>query len=211
MKKIYLIKTIAVCALAMLANTAIAQNLQVTSNGNPVSNGDVIELPYELEDYSIPGLIELYDYEWNPNIEVASSEENTPLTITISSSDNKDGFELCWPMQCVDRNEGESVSSSGIIGPQFEYVFIHKSEAFDNKDEVPTVAPIINITFTTSSETLEITVKCLLQGENSVGENLSDITAVSEYYTIQGIRVMEPQKGQLLIERKGSKVTKRIF
>lgn len=33
----------------------------------------------------------------------------------------------------------------------------------------------------------------------------------SVYYTLQGVRVAQPQKGQLLIERKGSKVTKRIF
>ncbi|MDE6478957.1 MAG: hypothetical protein K2L45_01705 [Muribaculaceae bacterium] len=33
----------------------------------------------------------------------------------------------------------------------------------------------------------------------------------SEFYTIQGMRVAEPQKGQIYIERKGSKVTKRIF
>lgn len=33
----------------------------------------------------------------------------------------------------------------------------------------------------------------------------------SEYYTIQGIRVAEPQKGQIYIERKGSKISKRIF
>nr|MDE5794045.1 hypothetical protein [Muribaculaceae bacterium] len=33
----------------------------------------------------------------------------------------------------------------------------------------------------------------------------------SEFYTIQGVRVAEPQKGQIYIERKGSKVSKRIF
>lgn len=33
----------------------------------------------------------------------------------------------------------------------------------------------------------------------------------SEFYTIQGMRVAEPQKGQIYIERKGSKVSKRIF
>ena len=33
----------------------------------------------------------------------------------------------------------------------------------------------------------------------------------SEFYTIHGLRVAEPQKGQLYIERKGSKVSKRIF
>lgn len=33
----------------------------------------------------------------------------------------------------------------------------------------------------------------------------------SEFYTIQGMRVAEPQKGQIYIERKGSKISKRIF
>lgn len=211
MKQIYKIKSIAVCALAILANTAVAQNLQVTSNGNPVSNGDVIELPYEFEDYSVPGIIEWYEYEWNPRLEVASAEEDTPLTITLSSSENNDGFELCWPSACVPRGEGESVSASGVIGPQFGYVNIHKALSYNSKDQVPTEASVVNISFKTPDETLEMTVKCLLQDENAVGENFADITAEPEYYTIQGLRVAEPQKGQLLIVRKGSKVTKRIF
>lgn len=211
MKKIYMIKTMAVCALALLANTVFAQNLQVTSNGNPVSNGDVIELPYEFEDYSIPGVLEFYEYKWDPQIEVASSEDNTSLTITLSSSENNDGFELCWPGACVPRGEGESVSSTGIIGPELEYVSIHKSESFSTKDEVPTDAPTINIFFKTSSETLEMTVKCLLSDGNAVGENFADTIATPEYFTIQGVKIAAPQKGQLCIERKGSKVTKRIF
>lgn len=33
----------------------------------------------------------------------------------------------------------------------------------------------------------------------------------AEYFTIQGVRVAEPQKGQIYIERKGGKVTKHIF
>ena len=33
----------------------------------------------------------------------------------------------------------------------------------------------------------------------------------SEYFTIQGVRVAEPIKGQLYLERKGGKVVKRIF
>lgn len=211
MKKFYKIKFIAVCALSFFSSIAVAQNLEVTSNGNPVSNGDVIELPYVFEDYSVPGMLEFYECQWDPQIYVASSVENTNLTITLSSSENNDGFQLCWPMICADRPVGESVSASGTIGTKPEYVSIHKSVELNSKDEKPTEAPTINISFKTASESLEITVKCLLQDANAVEENISDLTAKKEYYTIQGVRVMEPQKGQIYIERKGSKVSKRIF
>ncbi len=33
----------------------------------------------------------------------------------------------------------------------------------------------------------------------------------AEYFNLQGVRVAEPQKGQIYIERKGGKVAKRIF
>lgn len=42
-------------------------------------------------------------------------------------------------------------------------------------------------------------------------EGIESASAKAEYFTIQGIRVAEPMKGQIVIERKGSKVTKRIF
>lgn len=205
-------RSIAMMAFAMIANIAFGQNLKVTSNGTPVSNNDVIEIPYVYEDYSYPELdMYLYEYMWEPNLAVSVSSGSETLTITVSSADNNDGFMLCWPGSCVDRKPGDSVSSTGTVNTEPQHVDLHKDESFTSKDQVPTETTVIKVNFATSTENMEITVKCLPSAENSVGENFADSNVAPEYYTIQGIRVNEPQKGQLLIERKGNKVTKRIF
>lgn len=205
-------RSIAIMAFAMIANIAFSQNLKVTSNGTPVSNNDVIEIPYVFEDYSYPELnMYLYEYMWEPNLAVSVSSGSETLTITVSSADNNDGFMLCWPGSCVDRKPGDSVSSTGTVNTEPQHVDLHKADDFTSKDQVPTETTVIKVNFATSTENMEITVKCLPSAENSVGENVADSNVAPEYYTIQGIRVNEPQKGQLLIERKGNKVSKRIF
>ena len=55
MKKIYKIKTLAVMAMALMANVAFGQTLKVTAKGEPVKNGDVITAECQVEDYSTPG------------------------------------------------------------------------------------------------------------------------------------------------------------
>lgn len=47
--------------------------------------------------------------------------------------------------------------------------------------------------------------------DSTLAVNGIEAETTAEYFTIQGIRVAEPQKGQIYIERKGSKVVKRIF
>lgn len=206
-----MIKTIAVCALALMANTAIAQNLKITSNGNPVSSGDVIELPYEFEDYSVPGKIEYYDFLWDPNLEASVAEGSASLTVTVTSLNDSEGFQLCWPGGCQTAEPGESVSSTSTIDTKPVNLMIHKEIIFNEAGKLPTEGGEATVSFECGSESFSITLKCLLTDSNAVGENFADIDAIPEYFTIQGVKIAEPQKGQLCIERKGSKVTKRIF
>ena len=211
MKKFYKIKTLTAIAFAFFANMALGQILVISSNGNPVSNDDVIELPYEFQDLSLPDYDYYeYKYTWDPHIYVSVSDGEEALTITVSSAENNDGFEICWPTVCAIRKQGEPVSVTGNVTTTPEYVSLHKSDSFYSVDERPTEAPEIKINFKTDTEDINVLVKCLLSGENAVNE-ISDINVVPVYYTIQGVRVAEPQKGQLYIERKGGKVTKKIF
>ncbi len=206
MKKFYSIKSALAVACALLANVAAGQSLMVTSNGEEVENGAVIELPYELEANEYPEF-DLYDYTytWDPQIEVASDEENTKLTITVSSEKNDDDFQLCWPGNCIPRKTGESVSSTGKIGPEWQLVNLHKAVSFDKKGEVPEVAPVVKITFETASETMEITVKCLLTDSNAVDENFAESNEPASYYTLDGVKIENPTQKGMYIIRKGGK------
>ncbi|MDE5840209.1 MAG: hypothetical protein K2H49_04745, partial [Muribaculaceae bacterium] len=60
---------------------------------------------------------------------------------------------------------------------------------------------------------LSSTIYINFKNESDITNAVEGIEAESEaeYYTIQGIRVADPRKGQLYIERKGSKVTKHLF
>lgn len=205
-----MIKTIAVCALAFLANTAIAQNLKITSNGNPMSNGDVIELPYVYEDFSVPG-VEYHNFLWDPYLEASVAEGSASLTVTLTSINDSEGFQLCWPSGCQTADPGESVTSTSDIDSEPTDLMIHKEVNFFEAGKFPTEGGEATVSFECGSESLSITLKCLLTDSNAVGENFADINATPEYFTIQGVKISEPQKGQLCIERKGSKVTKRIF
>lgn len=42
-------------------------------------------------------------------------------------------------------------------------------------------------------------------------DGIEATSGVSEYFNLQGVRISEPQKGQIVIERKGGKTAKRIF
>ena len=212
MKKIYNIKTLAVAAFALMANVAFGQTtFKLTANGVPVANGDVIDQPYDFEDYSMPEYdFYMYHYEWNPHLEISTLSGEADLTVTVTSLGETNGFQICWPMNCNFVQPGQSVVASGVINTTPADLKIDKVVELTEAGMVPTEGGSIKVMFECGAEVMEITVNALLVGAG-VGENLVDSNAAPEYYTIQGVRVAEPQKGQLVIERKGAKVTKRIF
>ncbi len=210
MVKLYSLKSACVIALAVMANVAVGQNIKVTSHGNPVSNGDVIELPYELEDFSEYGE-GMANYTWNPHLEASTTEGSVAISVAVSADDKANGVSICWPTQCVMVNPGSTVTANGTIDTTPADLQTHREVFTYSLNDVPTEEGNIKVEVTSDTETIGFTIKCLLKDANGVGENLADDNAVSEYYTIQGIRVAEPQKGQLYIERKGQKVVKRIF
>lgn len=207
MKKFYTIKTIAVCAFAMLANIAVAQNLKVTANGKAVADGDTIELECVYEDlYGVQ-----WEYSWNPLLEASTISGTENATITLTCDAETDGFSICWPMTCKNPQPGQSVSSSGTLTTEPSDLQIHREAILNSKDEPIPGAGSAKVTIVAGSDEMELTIKCLAP-ENAAVEGISSESNMNtEYYSIQGVRVAEPQKGQLIIERKGSKVTKRVF
>lgn len=214
MKKFYMnkIKTAALMAFALLANVAVGQNFTVTSNGNPVENGAIIALQYEFEDYSAPEHeVYTYAYAWYPNLKVASTDGEVNVTVTVTSINDTNNIQICWPMQCHFVAPGTSQTETGTIDTTPSDLQIHKEDYYYEQGGAPTQVGEAKVTILSDTQSFECTLKFLLEDINGVEENFVDENAPAEYFTIQGIRVAEPQKGQLYIERKGSKVVKRIF
>lgn len=204
MKKIYAIKSLAVAALAFMANVAMGQNLKVTSNGNPVADGDVIDLPYEVEVLDFPDYgMTFYNAKWDPHFEASTIEGTAELTVTLTSIDAQ-VFQLCWPNGCKDVNPGQSISSYGTIDTTPQDLSIHKVKELKSADEVPTNGGTVKVQLTSGDETITVTVNALLQVDNAVGENFADINAKTVYYTLEGIQVENPTKG-IYVARKGGK------
>lgn len=197
-------------ALALMANIAMGASFQVTSNGKAVANNDIIEQSYVMEDYSDLAP-DMANYIWNPHLEAYSTDGNVAVSVSVTAAENTESLTICWPMQCVMVPAGGTVTASGTLSADPSDLQIHREIFVTSKEEVPTEEGSSIIKVSSDSETLEFTIKFLLTDGSGVGENIADNNVAPEYYTIQGIRVAEPQKGQLYIERKGSKVTKRIF
>ena len=205
MKKFDKIKSVALVAMALMANVAVGQNLKVTSNGEPVENGAEINLPYVVEDYSVPGIIdEYFVYTWDPHIEASLAEGIEEMTVTVTSLDNSSGFQICWPSACQQVNPGESTSARGTVNDEPADLQIHKSQDSYSADVKPTEGGKIKVTIQTESESLELTVNCLLESENAVGENFVDVDENASYYTLEGIKVENPGKGVYIVRKGGA-------
>ena len=205
-------ETMEITVNALLEKSGVGEGiLNLTANGVPVEDGEIIDQAYEFEDYSMPEYdFYMYHYEWNPHLEVSTTGGDADLKVTVTSVGDTEGFQICWPGNCNFVASGQSVVVSGKITDVPVDLRIDKVVELYEAGLVPTEGGSIKVKLECGSETMEITVNALLE-KSGVGENLVDSNAAPEYYTIQGVRVAEPQKGQLVIERKGAKVTKRIF
>lgn len=207
MKKFYTIKTLAVVACAFMANVAFGQNLKVTADGKPVANGDVIEVPYDYEEESYPEFgIFSYSYRWDPHLEVSTTAGTAQLEVTVTSLDNTAGFQICWPMTCLFIEPNGFKTSSGTINTNPQDLQIHKEIVFDEEGAVPTEADggSIKVTMKSGAETVEVTAKCVLEDRNGVGENFAESNEPTVYYTLEGLKVENPEKG-IFVARKGGK------
>lgn len=203
MKKIYSFKSIVVLAMALFANVAVAQNLIVTANGVPVSDGDVVEVACEFEDYSEPGFTMLR-YAWYPELYASTTSGRQNLTVTVTSVEDTDGFQLCWPQNCLFVAPGGSATSTSSIDTIPQDLQIHKEIWAYSEEEIPTAGGEIKVKLEGYLDDIEFTVKALLPGEMAVDENFADQNEATTYFTLEGLQVDHPAKGMYIV-KKGAK------
>ncbi|MDE6548922.1 MAG: hypothetical protein K2L22_07990, partial [Muribaculaceae bacterium] len=161
MIRLYSKKSALVFALAMMANVALAQSFKVTSNGNPVSNNDVIELPCEFEDFSEGGEY-MAVYTWNPHLDAVSTGGSTALSVSVTPDENADGVTICWPSSCAMVSPGKTLTNNGTITNEPADLQIHREVYAYSKEEGPTEVGTVKVEVSSGSETMVFTIKCLL-------------------------------------------------
>lgn len=227
MKKLLLLAALAASFTSAYAD-AFSDVFTLTYNDQPVANGETIVVDNYLNTWYDP------EYPDDPtnwlaaatikatNKSTSATELSYLLTVESPTEDeffnkkNKYGkFQVCHgfenaPGECSPGATKDHPFISKTIGKIFPGSYatfdIHQ-EGFENMDPVT-----LKFELNFDDESSVVYIKFNHLKDITMGVN--DIVAESEpteYYNLQGVRVSEPQKGNLYIVRSGKKVSKRLF
>lgn len=211
MKKLYLIS--ALFASFLLSE---AQPISITVEGEPVEQGatvdcyNIINNSYEFKGMLVPS------FSIDPEVKIASTQEveaNVTVTNTsISSLENLPIVSFCWTTVCETIKPGKSVTKTDIVSTTPGNLFIdvlwdyNIEEKFEVTCRVD-VEPVNDPTQTFSFNINMIYDPLLINGIEDVIEEDAPVL----YYDLMGRRIYEPHRGQLVIECRGAKTSKKIF
>lgn len=217
MKKLLLLSALTLGALSLNA-----QNFTVTVEGKPVKNGETV-ISHHLTCVETEYMGEIdRNYNLNPEVYV-TAEADMPATVTLTNTSAiaEPATQICWPTNCVVVHQGLSVSPDGtfLAGVPTD-LLVESTTLYDYEPEdlkllesgftlsctvniVPTANPANAFTFYLNL----VNDPQIYAGVDAV----VDDNAPVEYFDLAGRKVVNPAKGQLVIERKGAKAVKRIF
>lgn len=230
MKKLLLLSAIAFSAI-----TINAQTVAVTVEGQPVANGATVEssrLHTETISQTMPpiGTIETFKFLLDPEV-CATSSEPAQYTIKVTNTtatvlDGMPGLQICWPTQCVgvpyygsfttvagelnttpcelkiDSTNGAIYTPSGIMQD-----ILWPDQPFT----ISCLVEIVKVGSSSPAFSFNLNMNYDPNALNAVDEIYTDGENPASYYDISGRRILNPQKGQLVIERRGAKATKVIL
>lgn len=230
MKKLLLLAAIMASVLPTYAD-GFSDCFKLTWEGETVEPGQTITVSNYYDPFVMdyPDYAGMFDPSYEAKAEIyATNVSNSPLQLLFrakminpSLEDFNASEDMGNLLLCYDFEEGMGNCLAN------SFVFDNKLAAVESGKYIMIDAKQSGFTDMTSiSFELEMVVKdgnkevastsvfVNLSHEHDITmavEGIESIEAQAQYFTIQGLRVIEPQKGQLYIERKGSKVTKRIF
>lgn len=230
MKKLLLLSAIAFAAVS--ANAQIT----VTAEGQPVANGGTVNstnLKVSTVEQDFMGIHVVTDiFQLDPEIMVSSSPAgNYRIRVTNNTTDSYEGMpgpQICWPLNCVGVNKGQTFETNvGQLTPTPKAILLDSSEGkVTNWDMDPgafwpaqkfTLSCFVEIVPENStSSVFSFNVNMTYEPSNlpewvGVDEVTVDNDAPVVYYDLAGRKVINPAKGQLVIERQGSKARKVVM
>lgn len=182
-----------------------SQNLIITSNGQPVKDGDNIEIGYYIEDL-VNGDFKMLAYTWNPMIEISTLSGKEEIWITLTAGEDSENFQICWPDACKVVMPGESVYANGFISEEPEDLQIHRVFYNPEEDFIPANATA-TLVIRSQDESFTINISCLPSDESGILNIENESSAKLEYYTLSGNKIERPSKG-IYIRKQGKKITK---
>lgn len=217
MKKLLLLSALTLGALSLNA-----QNFTVTVEGKPVKNGETVtshhlscvETEYNGETYR--------DYNLNPEVVVtADSDMPASVIFTNTSALEEPLLQMCWPTECATVRKGESLEREGTFMAGVPTDLLIESMALygDEPDHIKLLESEFSLTGTvkivpTANPSNAFTFYLNIVNDPQIYAGVDavvDDNAPVEYFDLAGRKVVNPAKGQLVIERKGAKAVKRIF
>ena len=213
MKKLLLLSAAALSIFAVKA-----QSVKVTVEGNEVANGStVISSNYHFEEGSYEFDGETYYYktfQLDPEV-VATSSTGGEYSITVTNTTTNvvpglPNILFCWPTTCQPVPPGEAITQTGTMERNTPRSLEIDTSEFDEMPGFTTTCQVDIVSTTNSSDKFTCTIEMVFD-YNGVNDIVADSDAPVVYYDLSGRRVLNPAKGQIVIERQGAKVAKKVI
>lgn len=184
-----------------------AQSVNVTAFGNPVSQGDVIEV-----EATVEGSGDFRVLTWNPELFASANAPETSATVIVTTDDAD--FTICWPRQCEGILPNIPMVKEGQLNTTPVDLEIHRMIMIYGTDPVSIPEGVATVTFKAAGQKdLTFSIKCLPYVENAqdnaVGEITSD-TEVVAIYDLSGRRLSNRLPGVNIIVYSNGKTVKEI-
>ncbi len=226
MKKLLLCAAIA--AASMSANAAsFSDYFNVTYEGQPVSDGQTITINTYwdpiVKDYPELGDDPDWDYTYQSEAKIIvnnkSNETHDFVAVlartepAISGEFPSIGSPLGWGQICAGVNcytiiNDVCTTPTNSIKPNETY------ELDIHQNEIKVLTPVTFSLKLNTPNADECVVYFKFTHEQDITLAVDGIeadSALEEYFNLQGVKVANPEKGNIYIVRKGSKVSKRLF
>ncbi|MDE6379947.1 MAG: hypothetical protein K2L11_05700 [Muribaculaceae bacterium] len=226
MKKLLLLAALAASFSPAFAD-GFSENFKLTYEGEPIAPGQTITVnnyydPIIMEYPELAGDDWNWKYESKAEIYATNiSEEPKQLLFRariIDPAELGDGMGNLLLCYNYESGGGNCLNSFAQFDTNLDPVSAEEYICIDAKqDGFTDFTPLtVELELKAVDEEKELgsaTLTIVYNHKTDITMAVEGISAETkaEYFTIQGLRVAEPQKGQLVIERKGDKVAKRIF
>lgn len=223
MKKLLLLATLALGITTASAGTFL-ESYVVTCEGKPVTQGMTIYSSYLNEaskQFEAPDVrVTLTEAAFIAELNIVSEFTGVPTYEEYKAD------KMAWgqPAVCYAIENGDA-RCEGMVGELISDINLRTTSPVDVQFHLqsggfPPAAPTktgtykVTLSATVSGDDLtEPLVYYVVIGPDAAGVDgvIDDANVPAEYFDMTGRRVLNPEKGQLVIERKGNKTSKLIF
>lgn len=226
MKNFLLLSTIAFAAVSASAQITVTAEGQLVANGGTV-NSKHLKVGHDQQEV-FGTIVNTTTFQLDPEVMVAASPAGSyVIKVTNNTTDNYEGMpgpQICWPQNCVGVNRGQTFETKpGELTPTPQSIQLDSTEGYVTDWDLDQGAYWPEVEFTLSckveivpenSSSSVFTFNVNMTYDPEILAGVGDITVDNEapvvYYDLTGRQVFNPAKGQIVIERQGSKARKVI-